>query len=78
MFQQIIVRTEQIMNRNKSVHDFKHLTKEDNDEAKSLMSALERCAERQNSYPQSFNQEYVTDDQIDKINKYHIWFECLN
>jgi hypothetical protein len=54
------------------------LSNEDNMEAKSLMETLVELAERQNSYPQHVNAEYATDDNIKKMNKYYMWFECLN
>ncbi len=77
-YENIIMRTEQLMNRSKNIASMECLSDEDNVEAKSLMEDLVELAERQNSYPQHINAEYVTDDNIKKMNKYYIWFECLN
>jgi hypothetical protein len=77
-FENIIMRTEQLMNRSKNIVNMECLSNEDNIEAKSLMETLVELAERQNSYPQRAYAEYANDDNIKKMNKYYVWFECLN
>jgi hypothetical protein len=77
-YENIIMRTEQLMNRSKNITNMECLSNEDNMEAKSLMETLVKLAERQNSYPQHAYAEYTNDDYIKKMNKYYIWFECLN
>jgi hypothetical protein len=77
-YENIIMRAEQLMNRSKNIANMECLSNEDNMEAKSLMETLVKLAECQNSYPQHVKAEYATDDNIKKMNKYYIWFECLN
>jgi hypothetical protein len=77
-FENIIMRTEQLMNRSINIDSMEGLGREYNMEAKSLMDTLVELAERRNSYPQHINTEYATDDNIKKMNKYYIWFEGLN
>ncbi len=77
-YENIIMRTEQLMNRSKNIANMECLSNEDNMEAKSLMETLVKLAELQNSYPQHTYTEYANDDYIKKMNKYYIWFECLN
>ncbi len=77
-FENIIMRTEQLMNRSRNIASMESLSPKYNMEAKSLMDALVELAERRNSYPRHVNAEYATDDNIKKINKYYIWFESLN
>ena len=77
-YENIIMRTEQLMNRSKNIVNMECLSNEDNMEANSLMETLVELAERQNSYPQHAYAEYANDDYIKKMNKYYIWFECLN
>ncbi len=72
------MRTEQLMNRSRNIASMESLSPKYNMEAKSLMDALVELAERRNSYPQRANAEYATDDNIKKMNKFYIWFECLN
>jgi hypothetical protein len=77
-FENIIMRTEQLMSSSRNIAGMEGLCQEYNMEAKSLMDALVELAERRNSYPQHINTEYATDDNIKKMNKYYIWFERLN
>ncbi len=77
-FENIIMRTEQLMNHSRNIASMEGLCQEDNMEAKSLMETLVELAERQNSYPQHVNAEYATDDNIKKMNTYYRWFEGLN
>jgi hypothetical protein len=77
-FKNIIMRTEQLMNRSGNIAGKEGLCQEYNMEAKSLMDALVELAERRNSYPQHLDTEYATDDNIKKMNKYYMWFERLN
>ncbi len=77
-FENLIMRTEQLMNRSRDITSIEGLCQEYNMEAKSLMDALVELAERRNSYPQRVNAEYATDDNIKKMNNFYIWFESLN
>ncbi len=77
MFQDILIRAEKLMTRVREREKWEHLNQEDIAEAKFLMGTIENYAEHQSCFPNRFNQEYISDDGIEKMNLYHKWFECL-
>ncbi|MBU0995346.1 MAG: hypothetical protein KJ737_22850 [Proteobacteria bacterium] len=77
MIQHIIERTEKIINRNIKTAHFQTLSKKDKIEVNRLMKDLTKYSDQLSCYPQNINERYLSEEDIEKMNKYYMWFESV-
>jgi hypothetical protein len=77
MCQELVMRTEQIMERSGDINNWKGLSEKDNMEARFLMDTIMEYTERQSCVPKHINDKIISDEAIAKMSLYHQWFECI-
>lgn len=77
MFKDLAQRAEKLMNRSGSAYALGTLSLDDYREAARLMGSLTNYAELQSSYPTHLYEEVVADEDLYKMNLYHMWYERL-
>ncbi len=77
MCQELVMRTEKLMERAGNINNWKRLSVKDNVEAKFLMETIMEYTERQSCVPKQINDKILSDEEITKMSLYHKWFECI-
>ena len=77
MIHQIFQNTEKIINRNTKTADFINLSPTEKTEARRLMLDLKKYSEHLCCYPQSLHETYLSEDDMEKMNKYYLWLESV-
>ncbi len=75
MFNDIVTRTETFMSKVENINVLEKLSREEDNEAKCLMASIVEYVERESCFPAKYEPDYITEDGLVKINKYHLWFE---
>lgn len=77
MCQELVMRTEKLMERAGNINNWKGLSVKDNIEARFLMETIMEYTERQSCVPKHINEKIISNEAIAKMSLYHKWFECI-
>ena len=77
MCQELVMRTEKLMERAGNINNWKGLSERDNIEARFLMETIMEYTERQSCVPKNINDTIISNETIAKMSLYHKWFECI-
>ncbi len=77
MCQELVMRTEKLMERAGNINSWRGLSEKDNIEARFLMENILEYTERQSCLPKQINDQIISDEEIAKMSMYHKWFESL-